>query len=135
MTHGFALAPSGGPCDPLAQMSASRPARRRRCQPPVLRRTAPAMPGATRPKVLLAPQPHRGRCTGPTAGVLIRRGSRSGWSGVWHLIWRSLTAQLLWNTVRLTVVVTLICAVIGTLAAYGVERTTLPGATCGRCSS
>jgi iron(III) transport system permease protein len=29
--------------------------------------------------------------------------------------------------VRLTVVVTLLCALIGTLAAYGVERTTLPG--------
>ncbi len=51
----------------------------------------------------------------------------AGWSGVWHLIWRSLTAQLLWNTVRLTVVVTLLCALVGTLAAYGVERTTLPG--------
>jgi iron(III) transport system permease protein len=32
----------------------------------------------------------------------------------------------LWNTVRLTVVVTVLCAVIGTLAAYGVERTDLP---------
>ncbi len=51
----------------------------------------------------------------------------AGWSNVWDLIWRSLTAELLWNTVRLTVVVTLLCAVIGTLAAYGVERTTLPG--------
>ena len=35
--------------------------------------------------------------------------------------------SLLWNTVRLTVVVTALCAVIGTLAAYGVERTNLPG--------
>ncbi len=52
--------------------------------------------------------------------------ANAGWSGVWHLIWRSLTLQLLWNTVRLTVVVTLLCAVVGTLAAYGVERTTLP---------
>jgi iron(III) transport system permease protein len=51
----------------------------------------------------------------------------AGWSGVWHLVWRSLTATLLWNTVRLTVVVTVLCAVIGTLAAYGVERTNLPG--------
>lgn len=33
----------------------------------------------------------------------------------------------MWNTVRLTVVVTVLCAVIGTLAAYGVERTDLPG--------
>ena len=44
-----------------------------------------------------------------------------------HLIWRPLTATLLWNTVRLTVVVTVLCAVIGTLAAWCVERTDLPG--------
>ena len=40
---------------------------------------------------------------------------------------RPLTATLLWNTVRLTVVVTVLCAVIGTLAAWCVERTDLPG--------
>jgi len=51
----------------------------------------------------------------------------AGWSSIFHLILRSLTVQLLWNTVRLTVVVTALCALIGTLAAYGVERTTLPG--------
>jgi len=33
----------------------------------------------------------------------------------------------LWNTVRLTVVVTALCAVIGTSAAWCVERTDLPG--------
>ena len=43
------------------------------------------------------------------------------------LIDRSLTAQLLWNTVRLAVVVTALCAVIGTGAAWLVERTDLPG--------
>jgi iron(III) transport system permease protein len=46
---------------------------------------------------------------------------------VWHLIWRSFTRTLLWNTVRLTVVVAVLCAVIGTLAAWCVERTDLPG--------
>ena len=46
---------------------------------------------------------------------------------VWHIIWRSYTASLLWNTVRLTVVVTVLCAIIGTLCAYCVERTDLPG--------
>jgi len=51
----------------------------------------------------------------------------AGASAVAHLIWRPLTATLLWNTVRLTVVVTLLCAVIGTLAAWCVERTDLPG--------
>jgi iron(III) transport system permease protein len=44
-----------------------------------------------------------------------------------HLIFRSLTALLLWNTVRLTAVVTILCAVIGTAAAWCVERTDLPG--------
>ena len=51
----------------------------------------------------------------------------AGTDHIWHLIWRSLTRNLLWNTVRLTVVVTLLCAVIGTLAAWCVERTDLPG--------
>jgi iron(III) transport system permease protein len=58
---------------------------------------------------------------------LLTEAAGAGVSNVWHLIWRSLTASLLWNTVRLTVVVTALCAVIGTLAAYGVERTDLPG--------
>ena len=58
---------------------------------------------------------------------LFAEAAGAGWSGVWQLIWRSLTLQLLWNTVRLTVVVTVLCAIVGTLAAYGVERTTLPG--------
>ena len=51
----------------------------------------------------------------------------AGASSVAHLIWRPLTATLLWNTVRLVVVVTLLCAVIGTLTAWCVERTDLPG--------
>ena len=58
---------------------------------------------------------------------LLTESSNAGASNVWHLIWRSLTATLLWNTVRLTVVVTVLCAIIGTLAAYCVERTDLPG--------
>jgi iron(III) transport system permease protein len=58
---------------------------------------------------------------------LLAEAVSAGVDGVWHLIWRSLTASLLWNTVRLTAVVTLLCAAIGTLAAYGVERTSLPG--------
>jgi iron(III) transport system permease protein len=51
----------------------------------------------------------------------------AGVSAVGQLIWRPLTGSLLWNTVRLTVVVTILCAVIGTLAAWCVERTDLPG--------
>ncbi len=51
----------------------------------------------------------------------------AGTSTIVNLIFRSLTASLLWNTVRLTVVVTVLCAVIGTAAAWFVERTDLPG--------
>jgi iron(III) transport system permease protein len=58
---------------------------------------------------------------------LLLEASDSGASTVWHLMWRAYTGTLLWNTVRLTVVVTALCAVIGTLCAYCVERTDLPG--------
>src|SRR5580698_10669019 len=51
----------------------------------------------------------------------------AGTAAVAHLIFRGLTAQLLWNTVKLSVVVTALCAVIGTAAAWCVERTNLPG--------
>ena len=51
----------------------------------------------------------------------------AGTSAVARLIFRRPTADLLWNTIRLTVVVTALCAVIGTLAAWFVERTDLPG--------
>jgi iron(III) transport system permease protein len=51
----------------------------------------------------------------------------AGVGAVSHLIFRRLTADLLWNTVRLTAVVTVACAIIGTAAAWCVERTNLPG--------
>jgi iron(III) transport system permease protein len=51
----------------------------------------------------------------------------AGASTIVELVFRSLTASLLWNTVRLTVVVTVLCAVIGTATAWFVERTDLPG--------
>ncbi len=50
----------------------------------------------------------------------------AGTSTILNLIFRSLTTSLLWNTVRLTVVVTAFCAVIGTAAAWFIERTDLP---------
>jgi iron(III) transport system permease protein len=62
----------------------------------------------------------------PLAFLLIEAHG-SGTSTILSLIFRSLTASLLWNTVRLTVVVTALCAVIGTTAAWFVERTDLPG--------
>ena len=51
----------------------------------------------------------------------------AGTAEVARLIFRPLTGTLLWNTVRLTVVVTVACAVLGTAAAWCVERTDLPG--------
>jgi iron(III) transport system permease protein len=51
----------------------------------------------------------------------------AGTSTIVNLIFRSLTASLLWNTVRLTVVVTVLCAAIGISAAWFIERTDLPG--------
>ena len=50
-----------------------------------------------------------------------------GWQQLDQLLFRGLTAQLIWNTVSLTVVVTVLCALVGTLAAWCVERTELPG--------
>jgi iron(III) transport system permease protein len=51
----------------------------------------------------------------------------AGAGRVGSLISRSLTVQLLWNTVRLAVVVSALCGLIGVVAAWLVERTDLPG--------
>ena len=58
---------------------------------------------------------------------LLIEASASGAAADVRLIFRPLTAELLWNTVRLTVVVTALCAVIGTAAAWTTERTNVPG--------
>jgi iron(III) transport system permease protein len=58
---------------------------------------------------------------------LLIEARNDGASTIAHLVFRPLTATLLWNTIRLTVVVTALCAVIGTAAAWCVERTDLPG--------
>ena len=58
---------------------------------------------------------------------LIVQAAQVGWSTLEPLLFRSLTAQLLWDTVSLTVVVTFLCAVVGTLTAWFVERTDIPG--------
>ena len=51
----------------------------------------------------------------------------AGFGDVASLIGRSLTARLLWNTVRLTVVVSALCTLIGVGTAWLTERTDLPG--------
>jgi iron(III) transport system permease protein len=58
---------------------------------------------------------------------LLIEATGAGVAQVAHLIWRPLTVTLLWNTVRLTIVVTLLSAIIGTMCAWFVERTDLPG--------
>lgn len=58
---------------------------------------------------------------------LVVQAVQTGWSTLQPLLFRSLTAELVRNTVSLTVVVTALCAVLGTLLAWFVERTALPG--------
>jgi iron(III) transport system permease protein len=58
---------------------------------------------------------------------LLLESHRAGLSTVAAQVFRQLTGTLLWNTVRLTVVVTALCAVLGTGAAWLTERTDLPG--------
>jgi iron(III) transport system permease protein len=50
-----------------------------------------------------------------------------GWSNLSPLLFRSLTFELLWNTVRLMVVVTVLSAALGTVLAWFTERTDLAG--------
>ena len=58
---------------------------------------------------------------------LVVQAFQTGWSTLQPLLFRSLTAELVRNTISLTVVVTVLCAVVGTLLAWFVERTALPG--------
>ena len=58
---------------------------------------------------------------------LLLQAAQVGWASLHALLFRGLTAQLIWDTVSLTVVVTFLCALVGTVAAWVVERTDLPG--------
>jgi iron(III) transport system permease protein len=57
---------------------------------------------------------------------LVVQAVQVGWDELHQLLFRNLTAVLVWHTVSLVVVVVVICALIGTLAAWFVERTDLP---------
>jgi iron(III) transport system permease protein len=59
--------------------------------------------------------------------LIVAQASEGGWGGVWSAVDATSVPTLLWNTVRLAVVVTLLCALIGTTAAWLTERTVLPG--------
>ena len=58
--------------------------------------------------------------------LVIIQAAQSGWGNVWSLVDQSFVAGLLWNTIRLALVVTVLCAVIGTGFAWLTERTDLP---------
>ncbi len=57
---------------------------------------------------------------------LILQAHDVGWSELHRVLFRSLSAELLRNTIELAVIVTLATAIIGTAAAWCVERTALP---------
>jgi iron(III) transport system permease protein len=57
---------------------------------------------------------------------LVVQAQQSGWAEVQHLLLRHSVAVLLWNSVRLTLACTLLCAVLGVAGAWCVERTALP---------
>jgi iron(III) transport system permease protein len=50
-----------------------------------------------------------------------------GWATLSQILFRQLTAILLWNTAQLTAVVTVASAAIGTALAWATERAALPG--------
>src|SRR5215469_6911441 len=110
---------------------------------PVLdRRVDPPVNGAARPAALRRLVSRRGRrfpwLLGPASVIVVAallsplaliviQSVQAGWSQIWPALDRAFVATLLWNTVRLAIVVTALCAVLGTVAAWLTERTTLPG--------
>ncbi|HEY0515837.1 MAG TPA: iron ABC transporter permease [Solirubrobacteraceae bacterium] len=57
---------------------------------------------------------------------LVVQAQQSGWDQLKHLLLRHQVAVLLWNSLRLTVACTLLCAVLGVGAAWLVERSDIP---------
>jgi ABC-type sulfate transport system permease component len=58
---------------------------------------------------------------------LVIQAAQVGWHSLHQLVFRSLTGELIRNTLTLTVVITVLCALVGTLTAWFVERTAIPG--------
>ena len=57
---------------------------------------------------------------------LVYQAQKSGWGELERVLLRHSVAVLLWNTARLTIACTLLCALLGVGAAWLVERTELP---------
>ncbi len=96
-------------------------------QAPVAKRRGPVLRRPDRPRGLVAASLLVVAVLATPMAFLLFEAAQSGAATVVELIDRSLTASLLWNTLRLTVAVTALCAVVGTAAAFFVERTDLPG--------
>jgi iron(III) transport system permease protein len=88
---------------------------------------APARRRARRPAGLLAASAAVAVVLALPLVFLLIETAGTGLHQVAGLVFRPLTGQLLWNTVRLTAAVTAGCAVLGTGAAWLTERTDLPG--------
>jgi iron(III) transport system permease protein len=88
--------------------------------------TLPPVPRARRPWPLIAASAAVAAVLALPLIFLLIEADNSGVTQIKHLIFRSLTATLLWNTVRLTVVVTALCAVLGTTAAWVIEKSDIP---------
>lgn len=108
-------------------------------QAPVL---DPPVNGAARPAVLRRLVSSRRRrfpwLLGPASVIVVAgllsplaliviQAVQAGWSQIWPALDRAFVVTLLWNTVRLAILVTALSAVLGTGAAWLTERTTLPG--------
>jgi ABC-type sulfate transport system permease component len=59
--------------------------------------------------------------------LILIQSVQAGWSQIWPALDRAFVVELLWNTVRLAILVTALSAVLGTGAAWLTERTDLPG--------
>ena len=59
--------------------------------------------------------------------LIVIQSVQAGWSQIWPALDRAFVVTLLWNTVRLAILVTVLSAVLGTGAAWLTERTELPG--------
>src|ERR1700730_3250706 len=59
--------------------------------------------------------------------LIVIQSVQAGWSQIWPALDRAFVITLLWNTVRLAILVTVLSAVLGTGAAWLTERTVLPG--------
>jgi iron(III) transport system permease protein len=107
-----------------APASLARPGRQPQAAPPE------GVPGARRtrrPVLLIALSAMVAALLAVPLVFLLIEAHSAGTGAVTRLIFRGLTRELLWNTVRLTLAVTVCCAVLGTAAAWFVERTNLPG--------